>query len=260
MTLPSSTGQVLPVALLLAYDGEPFEGWQLQPARPTVQGAVERALRAVHGVTQRVPVVGAGRTDTGVHALGQVASYFPPTRRSESVLLAGLNALLPAAIRVLDVRTMGHRFHACRSAVGKIYRYRIVNRALLLPFERHQAWHVRSPLDLEAIRRAAGMLEGRHDFSTFANAGGQSKSMVRHLQRLAVHVRPGGVIEIEAQGNGFLYRMVRNLTGFLVDVGLHRRNPEETVGLLEARDRSLAGRTAPAAGLCLVRVIYRAGC
>jgi tRNA pseudouridine38-40 synthase len=247
------------IALLLAYDGSTFAGWQLQPDRPTVQGTVEQALGRLHGVDGRVAIVGSGRTDAGVHALGQVASYRPPTPRTPASLEAGLDALLPPSIRALRVAEAPGDFHACRSATGKTYRYRIVNRRVLLPFEAPWAWHVRVPLDLVAMRAAAAALVGRHDFAAFATSGSPSETTVRTLERLAVVERPGGTLEVEATADGFLYRMVRNLAGLLVDVGLGRRPPEDAERVLASRQRGEAGVSAPPQGLCLVRVRYRAG-
>lgn len=246
------------VALVVAYDGGPFNGWQFQPGQPTVQGELERVLRIVHG-DPGLAVAGAGRTDTGVHALGQVASFFQSVPRSAEKLLGGLARLLPASIRVLACRTMPPRFHPCRSSLGKIYRYRIIQRSQVLPFEAPWAWHVPYRLDLGAMRRAAGPLAGLHDFSTFTTQGGQSTSPVRHLRRLEIHERGDGVLEIEAEADGFLYRMVRNITGYLVDVGRGRFPAESAGEVLAARDRREAGRTAPAQGLCLFRVLYPPG-
>ncbi len=255
-----SPGEAAPVALVVAYDGRGFAGWQVQPDRPTVQGTVEAALDRVHGVPAgTVRIVGAGRTDAGVHALGQVASYLPPTPRSPEVLRAALAGLLPETVRVLAVREMPAGFHACRSATGKVYRYRVVNRELALPFEAPFAWHVRAPLDLAAMRAAAAHLVGRHDFAAFQTSGSPTETTVRTLRRLEVRERPGGIVEIEAEGDGFLYRMVRNLVGLLVEVGLGRRSPGEAARVLATRDRAAAGRTAPARGLCLVRVLYPPG-
>lgn len=247
------------VALELAYDGRPFAGWQLQPDAPTVQGTLERALARLYGCEGsggRVPVVGAGRTDAGVHALGQVAAFRAPAERGAEELAAGLDALLPPELRVLRLAPAPERFHPCRDAIGKLYRYRIVNRRVMLPFESPWAWHVKAPLELEPVREAAARLEGRHDFASFATSGGQSETTVRQLRRLEPHAGPDGAWVIEAEADGFLYRMVRNLVGLLVEVGLERRAPEEATAVLEARRRSAAGRTAPPQGLCLVRVDY----
>ncbi len=256
----SATGPGRPLALVVAYDGRPFAGWQVQPDRPTVQGIVESALARVHGVPEgTVRIVGAGRTDAGVHALGQVASYVPPTPRRPEVLRTALAGLLPREVRVLAVREMPPAFHACRSATGKVYRYRIVNREIVLPFEDPWAWHVRAPLDRAAMGAAAARLVGRHDFAAFQTAGSPSATTVRTLRRLAVRERPGEVVEIEAEGDGFLYRMVRNLVGLLVEVGLGRRPPGDAARVLASGRRSAAGVTAPARGLCLVRVLYPPG-
>lgn len=245
------------VALVVAYDGGPFAGWQLQPGRPTVQGTLEAALSAIHGAPREaVALVGAGRTDAGVHALGQVATYRPPNRRELPELLHALAGLLPDSVRVLGARRLPPSFHACRSATGKLYRYRIVNRRIALPFESPWAWLVRPPLDVGAMRAAARSLVGRHDFSAFASAGGQQETSIRTLGRLELVDRPGGVLDLVAEADGFLYRMVRNLAGFLVDVGLGRRRADEAGEVLASRDRRCAGGTAPAQGLCLVRVDY----
>jgi tRNA pseudouridine38-40 synthase len=246
------------VVLRVAYDGREFAGWQLQPGVPTVQGALEAALARLHGVEDRasVAVVGAGRTDSGVHALGQVAAYRAPGDRGVEELELGLDALLPAAVRVLGLSVAPASFHPCRSATGKLYRYRIVNRRTVLPFEAPWAWHVRAPLDVDRMRWAAARLEGRHDFASLATGGGSSETTVRHLRRLEPRLGRDGVLVVDAEADGFLYRMARNLVGLLVEVGRRRREAEDVRPVLEARDRSAAGRTAPAQGLCLVRVNY----
>ncbi len=244
-------------ALVVAYDGRPFAGWQLQPDAPTVQGTLESALATIHGAPRNaVAIVGAGRTDSGVHALGQVATYRAPNRRELPELLHALAGLLPDSVRVVEARRLPASFHACRSATGKLYRYRIVNRRIALPFESPWAWLVRPPLDVKAMRAAAAALVGRHDFSAFASAGWQQERGLRTLLRLDLVERPGDTLELDAEANGFLYRMVRNLAGFLVDVGLGRRRPDEAEAVLASRDRRRAGGTAPAQGLCLVRVAY----
>lgn len=246
-----------PVALLVAYDGTGFAGWQVQPGRPTVQGTIQAALDRVHGVPPgTVSIAGSGRTDAGVHAVGQVASYTPPTRRAPGILVLGLARLLPEAIRVLDAWEAEPGFHACRSARGKIYRYRIVNRPNALPFELPWAWHVWPRLDVDAMRAAAARLVGTHDFAAFANAGGQAETTVRTLRRLAVTASADAVVDIEAEADGFLYRMVRNLAGFLVQVGRGRRPPSDAVRVLASGRRAEAGMTAPPRGLCLVRALY----
>ncbi len=246
-----------PWALRIAYDGTELAGWQLQPKSPTVQGLIEEALAKIHGVPGRgAAVVGSGRTDAGVHALGQIASYRPPTPRSAETLMAGLAALLPESVRVLGVAPMPPDFHACRSAIGKLYRYRIVRRPVMLPFEARWAWHLRGPLDVAAMREAAATLVGRHDFASFATSGGQSKTSVRTMTRLELLERDDGVLDIAAEADGFLYRMVRNIVGMLAEVGLGRRPASDAAAILAAESRSAAGMTAPARGLCLVRAHF----
>jgi tRNA pseudouridine38-40 synthase len=188
-----------------------------------------------------------------------VASYEPPTPRRPGALLLALGGLLPDTIRVLEVREAPAEFHARRSAIGKVYRYRLVNRPLMLPFESRWSWWIRRPLDVEAMRQAARRFVGRRDFAALVTAGGQSQTTVRTIQRLEVVEKGAGVIEIEVDADGFLYRMVRNLTGYLAEVGAHRRPPEDADRLLASRRRSAGGVTAPAQGLCLVRVRYAAG-
>ncbi|MFN7965178.1 MAG: tRNA pseudouridine(38-40) synthase TruA [Acidobacteriota bacterium] len=242
-------------AIVLAYDGTRFEGWQLQPQRRTVQGVVEEALSKIHGVT-RVAIVGAGRTDAGVHALGQVASYTPPTPREPAQLQHALSRLLSHEVRPLSVRAMSNQFHACRSAAGKIYRYRVVNRPTLLPFEAPYVWHVPQRLEIGAMLAAAATLPGTRDFASFSAAGGQTKSYVRELRRLAIVPRDDGEISIEVEADGFLYRMVRIITGLLIEIGRARRSTEAVAALLAAPRVGSAATMAPPQGLCLVRVHY----
>ncbi len=246
-----------PLALRVAYDGTDFAGWQRQSDAPSVQGTIERALATIHGVEPgRLSLVGAGRTDAGVHAIGQVASWLPPTPRAAAIFRRALARMLPTSIAVLAVRRMPPGFHARRSALGKVYRYRIITGRTALPFETRWAWPVPRPLDLEAMRHAAAQLVGRHDFASFASAGSTASSTVRSLRRLEIVERGSGIVEIEAEADGFLYRMVRALVGLLAAIGSGARPATDAGVVLAARDRGLAGRTAPAAGLCLVRVIY----
>lgn len=245
------------MALVLAYDGTDYAGWQVQPNAPTIQGEVEAALARVHGVNPgELRVAGSGRTDAGVHALGQVASYRPPSTRAPHVLETALLDLLPPAVRVLAARSMPEDFHARRSATGKIYRYRIVNRRVMLPFEARYAWHVTRRLDIDAMRDAARSLVGRHDFAAFASTGGQAESTTRDIRRLDVRLCGGGIVEIEAEADGFLYHMVRNITGLLVDIGTGRRLPAESARILASRRRDALSVGAPPQGLCLQRVVY----
>ncbi|MDJ0866821.1 MAG: tRNA pseudouridine(38-40) synthase TruA [Myxococcota bacterium] len=249
--------------LVLEYDGTAFEGWQTQARRGaeagaeaprTVQGILEAVLEQVTGV--RAPVHGAGRTDAGVHALGQVANVALETRLEPAELQRALNAVLPRdlAVRALDV--VPDAFHARRDARGKRYVYRLWTGVVRSPARaRTHAW-VQPPLDRDAMRRAARDLEGTHDFASFQAAGSGPKTTVRTLTRVALEGGPGDELRIVVEGSGFLRHMVRNLVGTLLEVGRGKRDAGSMPALLAARDRALAGATAPARGLVLERVDY----
>jgi tRNA pseudouridine38-40 synthase len=241
--------------LIIAYDGAPFAGWQSQSHRNTVQDHLERAFERVAGEVVRVH--GAGRTDTGVHALAQcahvdlVAKLLPASRWVEA-----LNALLPPAIRVIRCRYVSPDFHARFSARGKIYRYRIWNGSVLPPFEYRRAWHVARPLDLKVLKSAARYFVGTHDFAGFAaNRGRPEQSMVRTIA--SVHVRQRGpCITIEFDGDGFLYKMVRLMVGALVKNALGKMRIDEIGARLKSTEPGSPRFAAPAEGLFLVRVRY----
>jgi tRNA pseudouridine38-40 synthase len=242
---------------LLAYDGTDYAGWQVQPGRRTVQGVLETILSHILNRSHRV--VGSGRTDAGVHARGQVASVVTDRPLPIDRLLPGLNALLPWDLRVLAVDEMPPGFHARRSALGKEYRYQIVQAPLLSPFLYRYAWHLRRPLDLEAMNEAAGHLVGFHDYSSFVSAGGQADHHHRRVTAARFDRASDDRIVLTVVADGFLYHMVRNLLGTLVEVGAGRRHPDDLPVLLAARDRRLAGPTAPARGLFLQQVMYPEG-
>lgn len=241
--------------LTLAYRGQDFFGWQRQDPRPTVQWAVESALKKIFG--KACPVAGSGRTDRGVHALGQVASCRLPPIHPPETLIRALNFHLPLGVRALAVVREKPNFHARFSAKGKTYLYRIVNTPFLHPMEIGRAWHVSRPLDLKAVRQAARCLVGKHDFASFtSNPGYERESTVRRLRSIRLQRRPGSVLELTFAGDGFLYRMVRNLVGALVKVGHGRLTVSEVKKILAARSRSTAPPTAPAEGLYLLKVCY----
>jgi tRNA pseudouridine38-40 synthase len=241
--------------LTLEYDGREFAGWQSQRERErTVQGELLRALEEI--AAGPVRLMGAGRTDAGVHAEGQVASARLETRLDADTLRRALNAKLPADVAVLAAELRSDSFDARRDAVAKRYRYAVWNAALPSPLRAPRSWHVREPVDLRLLRAGAAQLIGTHDFASFRGAGSAVKTSVRTLHAIAVAGRSGGEICLGFEGDGFLRHMVRNLVGSLVEVGLGRRAPTWLSEVLAARDRAAAGRTAPACGLVLESVRY----
>jgi tRNA pseudouridine38-40 synthase len=241
--------------LVLEYDGTQFAGWQRQAqGERTVQGTLGDALLRVCG--QPADVEGAGRTDAGVHARGQVAGVRVETRLAPAELLRALNAVLPAdlAVRSLDLAPEG--WHPRRSARRKLYRYAIWNGRIRSPLRERFAHWVPQPLDAGAMGQAAASLVGTRDFRSFQAAGSDVEQTVRTLFRAELLGEPGGELALELEGDGFLRHMVRNVAGTLIEVGLGRRPPESLPALLEARNRDLAGPTAPPQGLVLVHVGY----
>jgi tRNA pseudouridine38-40 synthase len=243
--------------LTLAYDGAAYAGWQWQQGPRTLQGTLEAALAQVTG--ESIRVTASGRTDAGVHALGQVVSFQTASDLSAAVLQKALNAELPDDMAVLDAADVREGFHAIRNAVRKRYRYFINDGRVRDVFRRQYAWHYRRSLDADAMHRAAQALAGRHDFTSFETTGSQRTSSVRTVFEISV-VRAGQgspellVVEIEA--DGFLYNMVRSIVGTLVEVGRGERSESWPAEVLAARDRRAAGMTAPAHGLFLVHVEY----
>ncbi len=240
--------------LTLAYDGTAYRGWQVQPDAPTVQGCLLVAAGQVLG--KPVRVTGASRTDAGVHALRQVASLVTSARLSARSLAPALNAHLPREIRVLDALEVDGAFDARRAASGKRYAYLIDNDAVPSPLLLRYTWHVRAPLDLAAMRAALRLLRGTHDFSAFCASAGRDRRPVCTL-RAAHVVRTRRLIAVVLSADSFLHHMVRNIVGSLVEVGRGRQEPAWLGRVLESRDRTRAGPTAPGPGLVLVRVVYR---
>lgn len=243
------------IRLTLAYTGTRYHGWQLQADGPTVQGTVEAALHRLVG--RPVRVHGAGRTDAGVHALGQVAHCDVPEDRGHLPWQRALNALLPEDIAVLDASTVPETFHARRSATAKEYAYTLwTEPAFVLPQRRPFTWAV-GPLDLAALDEAAAFLVGTHDFASFQNTGTPVASTCRTLMALTRHPGPTPwETVLRFRADGFLKQMVRNLVGLLVAVGQGRLAPAAVAGILAARDRAAAPATAPPHGLCLEKVDY----
>ena len=239
--------------LVLEYDGTDFAGFQAQAGgERTVQGALEAALAAIAG--SPVAVTGAGRTDAGVHAEGQVAGVRWPRDFDAGVLARAVNAHLPRDLAVQRAVPVPPAFHARRDATGKLYRYAIWNGPRRSPLRARRFHFEPRPLDLGAMAAGAARLEGRHDFASFQAAGSAVAHTVRWISRIAVEGAPEGEIFVEVYGEGFLRHMVRNLVGTLLQVGRGGRDPGSLPALLAARRRSAAGPTAPARGLTLVRV------
>ena len=248
--------------LTLAYDGTAYVGWQRQASGASIQGCLEAALGEIAGAA--VAVVGAGRTDAGVHALGQVAGVRLDVRLDPPALARAVNARLPADVRVVGAAAAGDAFHARFDAVAKSYRYRLLHGPVMSPFLRRYAWHVREPLDAGAMTQAGGMLVGEHDFAGFQAAGSGVRTTVRTLFDLSVRRVPGAWADadaggadatvIDVRGSGFLRHMVRTIVGTLVEVGRGRRGPADLERVLRTADRRAAGPTAPAGGLFLTGV------
>ena len=251
------------LALLLAYDGGGLHGWQVQPRAPTVQGQLEQGLAELLG--QPLRVTGAGRTDAGVHARGQVAHVDLPVGFPRARLRPALNARLPPSLRVLAARPVSPDFHALHSAVRKTYAYSLhlshepggqqaVQRSV--PPHRRRSFHaVRADLDREAMAAAALALTGEHDFTALSKAMPAGRGTVKRVQRVRLASLPRG-LAIVVSGEGFLYGMVRLMAGLLVEVGAGRRRPDDVAELLDSLDRNRAPAALPAHGLCLLRVDY----
>jgi tRNA pseudouridine38-40 synthase len=239
--------------ITLAYDGTRFVGWQRQASGDSVQGLLEEALATLEG--SAVTAHGAGRTDAGVHALAQVASARVTFGHDTATVLRAMNALLPPDIRVTAVEEAPEDFHARFCARSKHYRYQIANVAIARPFTRAFAWHVPEPLDRAAMRQAAALVVGTHDFAAFQSTGTDVQTTVRTITRSEL-VEEGELLVYEVEGDGFLRHMVRAIVGTLVEIGRGRRPATQVEELLAGGSRAQAGATAPAHGLALARVEY----
>jgi tRNA pseudouridine38-40 synthase len=242
------------VKLTLAYDGTDFSGWQTQPKKRTVQATVEQALAKLTGA-ERVRLNASGRTDAGVHAVGQVANFFTDSRLTGEVLVRASNDHLPDDVVVTTAEDVPDNFDATRHALRKLYRYVIHDGPAADPFMRRYACQSRWPLDVQAMARAAAPLRGRHDFHSFETGWPNRVSSVRTITHLAVN-RFGTYIWIDVEADGFLYNMVRAIAGTLINVGRGYWPEAKVAGILRAEDRAQAGPTAPAHGLFLMRVTY----
>ncbi|MCU1340772.1 MAG: tRNA pseudouridine synthase [Candidatus Acidoferrum typicum] len=254
------------IKLTMAYDGTDFSGWQIQPGQPTVQGAISDVLENL--TQQRLQIQGAGRTDAGVHAAGQVANFKTEAELSADEFQRAFNALLPESIRIVAAEHVPPDFHARWNAVAKTYRYRIFRGRVVSPFLWRYVQHDPFPLDFDVMAEAARKFEGQHDFTSFAASTGsededRDRTMTRviyrsEMTRVACEDLPGSAEEwvYTVRGKSFLRYMVRKIVGTLVDVGRGKLQPENIAELFEMRDRSKSGPTMPPQGLCLAEVEY----
>jgi len=242
------------IKLLIEYDGTNYLGWQVQPKGPTIQGTIEEKLALLTGET--IHLIGSGRTDAGVHALGQVAHFKTQSQMDVRSFQKALNSLFPPDIVIRRVEEVEEGFHARKNSKSKIYEYWILNRNLRSAFHRGTAWHIPQKLDLKEMKKATWWLIGEHDFSSFRSVGSPTRTAVRKVIMAELKRSQEGLIRFEIEANGFLKQMVRSIVGTLVEVGKGKINSEEFQKILESKDRKMAGPTAPARGLFLKEVKY----
>ena len=251
------------IKLEIAYDGARYNGWQRQPDAPSIQETLEKTLQKITGET--IAVTGSGRTDAGVHALGQVAAFSTESKLAPEVFYRALNGFLPVDIRVVCAEEVPMTFHPIRDAVSKRYRYLIDDQHPFCPITRNYCWTYREPLDVSTMHAATEFLCGKHDFVCFQTQGSPRKTTIRTIfdvsvQRCAASPLLPPLIQIEVEADGFLYNMMRTIAGTLTLLGVEgrrgRARPERMRAIIDSGDRTLAGPTAPAQGLYLVRVVY----
>lgn len=241
------------IKLIVAYDGTEYSGWQIQPEAPTIEMCLDKAIHELTG--ENVHVTGASRTDAGVHAYGNVAVFDTESTIPGDRFTFALNRFLPDSIVIQDSWEVPVDFHPRHCNTRKTYEYRILNTAVPLPQKRNFTWHVAGSIDIEKMKEAAAYIVGEHDFKSFCCVRTQAESTVRTIYSLEV-LQEGSEIIIRIKGNGFLYNMVRIITGTLIQVGKGRFMPEYVKQMLEAKDRTVAGQTAPPQGLTLVGIEY----
>ena len=240
--------------MILEYDGAAYCGWQRQLNGISIQQILEEAVERI--IQEKVSIIASGRTDAGVHALNQVASFRAQSTLPVNKIFLGVNSVLPDDIVVKDLQDADPDFNALKDAQGKIYLYRIKNQRLRPVLGRQYYWFVRFPLDIGRMREAASYLAGRHDFSSFCATGCDIKDRVRTLSDISITVQNHGLMEITVESSGFLRHMVRNIVGTLVDAGRSKLKPEDIPDIIASRDRTKAGLAAPACGLFLKEVKY----
>ena len=242
------------IKLTIEYDGKGFHGWQKQPNKLNIQGEIEKAIEAITG-EHNVELIGSGRTDRGVHSLGQVANFKTNSELPIEKMALALNSKLKKSIRIQKAEEVEERFHSRYSVHAKKYRYVICNAKMGTAIYRELEYQFPIPLEVDKMQQAARYFEGEHDFASFKASGTSSKNSVRKIFRAEVF-REGERVLIELTGNGFLYNMVRIIAGTLLEVGMGKRKPEEMQEILMSKDRKMAGKTLPAVGLYLVEVMY----
>lgn len=242
------------IKLTIEYDGKNFAGWQKQPGKESIQGELESAIFSITG--EKVEIIGSGRTDAGVHAIGQVANFHTDSKIEISKIPYAINSKLKKSIVVKEAKEVGDRFHARYNCVGKTYLYIINNNEFPSALNRYREFHMPILLNVEAMKKALTFFEGTHDFKGFMSSGGNKrKTTVRTLTKCELFEKDG-IISIELSGDGFLYNMVRIICGTLVDVGLGKIKVEDVKGIIDSGDRSRAGKTLPGQGLYLKEVRY----
>jgi tRNA pseudouridine38-40 synthase len=240
--------------LIIEYDGTGYCGWQIQPNGPSIQQTIEKALRTM--TRQKITLIGSGRTDAGVHALGQTAHFTCESTITAQAFLNGLNSLLPGDIVIRQCSEVDPFFHARYHVRSKTYRYRIRNHPVPAAIGRQYEWWIRKPLDVAAMQSAARHLVGRKDFKAFEGTGSPRAHTIRTVSAASIRPETDGRIVFEIKADGFLRYMVRNIVGTLAAVGTGALVPDDMISILDSRDRSRAGPTAPASGLCLIEVVY----
>jgi tRNA pseudouridine38-40 synthase len=242
------------IKLTIEYDGTAYHGWQIQPGLRTIQGVIRKQIAQI--TQQEVNLIGAGRTDAGVHALGQVANFQTKSTIDLPSLQRGLNSLLPPDIVITEAEEVAEGFHARFNARCKTYEYHILNQPYPSAILRDYAWFMHNELDLSSMRKCGKLLVGSHDFSSFRASGDESRHSIREVIRLEIEHRKGNLVVIVIEANAFLREMVRSIVGTLVDVGRGKTTFSEFKEIFQAHDRRRAGMTAPAHGLFLTEVKY----
>ncbi len=241
------------IMLVIEYDGTGYNGWQTQRNKTTIQETIESALRSI--TNEETELIGASRTDSGVHALGQTANFVTSSKIKVERIPFALNSLLPKDIAVTSAEEVSYDFHARFSSKGKKYKYTILNSEFPSPLRRSNTYFYPTELNIDNMKMACSYFIGEHNFDAFRSAGGSAKSSVRTIYSLEL-ITNNDLIEINIDGNGFLYNMVRIIVGTLIDVGRGKIIPADIINIIKSGDRKLAGKTVPAHGLCLMEVYY----